>query len=217
MGVILVGSSVLSGKELARITAPVIMIPELPEDCKGKIGLLDPSAATLFISPDLATLTRYSKAWHGLDNRLVDLRAVRADGHLFRWRCDLSGTLECRADGWLLDCRGQTATDTEEGWYERFCDVADVAEGQSIMALVSWERTTMDHLSFRSMLRGLYRAAVYGSFSVLIGGVGPTLSDAQGTNPRRKTRRCSPQWIKSGERESQICAIDAEYLAVAQL
>lgn len=170
MGVILVGSSTLSGAQLAEISCPILMIPELPARCMGRIGLLDPSSSTLFVSPDLATVQRYAEYWnreYGVD---LGNEVAQADGALLQWEYMPEGGLTVKETEWLLDCRRTLSADSEDRWYELFCDVADCAVGTPVTVVVPFERTANERSGFRAIVRGIFRAAIYGRFSVLVSG-----------------------------------------------
>jgi len=170
MGVILVGSSSLTAWQMASLSCPILMLPQLPERCMGQIGVIDPSASSLIVSPDLSTITRYAEHWNGERGVRWERMAPQADGSWVYWEQGFEGRASAREKAWLVDLRSISAKETEEGWYEICCDLADVSAGTAITVMMAYDRHSADRGAFRAGIRGIFRAAVYGRFSILVCG-----------------------------------------------
>jgi hypothetical protein len=171
MGVILLGDADSSQAALPSATVPVLRISELSDGCLGKIGVLDPSSATLFVSPDLPTVGRYLSYWNRSGYAGWERVGLRPDGVrlcLCQRENDLPIVTETDR---LLDLRGDFASsDDEELLYERICALADCATGIPVTVAVAFSRAERERDGFRAAVRGIFRAAVYGRISMLIGG-----------------------------------------------
>lgn len=167
VGVIQVGTAQLLETTEAP-PCPVLTLPDLPEECDGKIALLDPASGVLFVSPDI-----------GVFNRLIPrLSASRPDspltlpngnhlrlGTIFTPRtCLPPFDPECML---LLPDTGEE----EELLYERYRDLAERVIGLPLTVILPYARTSSDGDEFRHHVRALFRAAVYGNFSLLIKGI----------------------------------------------
>lgn len=170
MGVILVGSSSLTAWQMASLSCPILMLPQLPERCMGRIGVIDPSASSLIVSPDLSTVARYAEHWDGERGIRWDRAEPRIDGSWIEWERGFEGRTSSREKARLVDLRSISAKETEEGWYEICCDLADVSAGTAITVMMTYDRHLADRGAFRAGIRGIFRAAVYGRFSILVCG-----------------------------------------------
>ena len=172
-GIVAVGNQAFSGERLARLSCPILMLPELPERCIGKIAVLDAAQGRLFVSPDLSTLARYSAQLKGIElsEELMGNPTVRADGICLTVGQEKSGGFYARQSGYFLDLSEleRENESPEECVYEYCCDFADFAAGTSVtVALRATPKESDERL--RAALRGVFRAAVYGNFSVMVEG-----------------------------------------------
>lgn len=149
---------------------PILFLSSLPGALHGKIAILEPDAATLYVSPDLKILTRYRRTrFYG--NPTVG----KSDIPVFPVLCEnmpvVSGAGGLLADfAGYLNAPGKTPDNAlrEEEYFERYRTLAEECYGRPITVLLSADRPEG---AVRSELRGLYRAAVYGDFSLLCAGL----------------------------------------------
>lgn len=149
---------------------PILLLPTLPGALHGKIAILESAAATLYVSPDLKILTRYRRTrFYG--NPTVG----KSDIPVFPVLCEnmpvVSGAGGLLADfAGYLNAPGKTPDNAlrEEEYFERYRTLAEECYGRPITVLLSADRPEG---AVRSELRGLYRAAVYGDFSLLCAGL----------------------------------------------
>jgi len=152
---------------------PVISLSHLPKDCEGKIALLDPAAGALFVSPDITTVNQYKSVIGCPIRKKAPLRLPC--GKAIRILSVPRGIWEVprEGDGYLIDIEDMifTGEDLEERLYEAYRDSAEKSVGVSIIAKIN-------SVEYRyEQIRALMRGGVYGSFSVLFGGI-LTISDA---------------------------------------
>ncbi len=149
---------------------PILFLSSLPGALHGKIAILEPDAATLYVSPDLKILTRYRRTrFYG--NPTVG----KSDIPVFPVLCEnmpaVSGAGGLLADfAGYLNAPGKTPDNAlrEEEYFEHCRTLAEECYGRPITVLLSVDRPEG---ALRSELRGLYRAAVYGDFSLLCAGL----------------------------------------------
>ena len=174
VGVIWIGTE--PPQELFRLPCPVLTLPELPASCHGQIALLDPSCSSLFVSPDLRTVNRYTRL-SGTLRPSEEEPLLLPNGRRLRLSTilsDLADRTAVEADGYLADLpllsRAED-TETEESVYERIRDIAEGRTGLPLTVSVPFDRAAPDNPIFRARIRGLFRGAVWGNFSLLLGGI----------------------------------------------
>ncbi len=153
--------SALRVAEFCRLPAlRVNCTPEcLSQDAQKKIAILDTAGGKLFVNPDLETINSYLSRKKSKKARNVcflseydgNARSVYTDGQL---------------DGVVVrtEC---TRRDCEEELYEKLCDVADTHTGMQIVGWASFSGRE----SFSCAVRAVYRAGVWGRFSLLCDGI----------------------------------------------
>ena len=150
---------------------PILLLPALPGTLHGKIAILESAAATLYVSPDLKVLTRYRRTWF-CGNPTVGKSEIPVFPVLCKNMPVMSGSGGLLADfADYLNATGKASADVlhEEEYFERYRTLAEECYGRSITVLLSVNRP---EAALRSELRGLYRAAIYGDFSLLCAGFG---------------------------------------------
>lgn len=165
-------------KELCDFAAerslPLLILSAFPCAHDKKIAILDSKTATLIVDPDIDTLDRYSRKLRTrTDDLLFPFPALFPNClyaiPLHNTRAHAS---QNEARIMLPSSRLQSAQ-SEEEWFEKYCDFAENARGNSIHAVLSvGDLTSFEPAEpFHTRLRALLRAAVYGSFSVFFEGV----------------------------------------------
>ena len=152
---------------------PCLALHDLPDTCHGRIALLDPARGMLFVSPDLKTVNRYcpllahrhSRSQKPLllwDGTQIRLSAIGSVGELIE---------SVDADGfWLSHSRVPIDSD-EDGLYELCAELAEGRADLPITVTIPFDRRSAAHDRFRAQIRGLFRGAVFGSFSLLVDGI----------------------------------------------
>lgn len=172
VGTVLTGSLALPWEYLHTCHIPILMISELPERCFGRVALLDPSSGRLFVSPDLETLSHYASFFDA--NEIFSSEAMNSetDGSCLCRMLDRTGQLRWLPNGrWLMGRKPlETDDNGEERLYEQYCDIADAAAGSPVTVVLSLDRRKEPSESFRMQIRSIFRAAVYGRFSLLLEG-----------------------------------------------
>ena len=143
---------------------PSITLSELPEACNGKIALLDPSSATLFVSPDIATVNRYNKRLFRsiYDDERYPIILPSGKKLRFFLTGEENGAC-CGGDGILFDVERARLPEGELEFtlYEALRDVAETATGFPITV------ATNAVFPLSPTLRALFRSAVWGDFSLI--------------------------------------------------
>lgn len=172
-GIVLVGSISLSWERLHDFRCPVFMLPELPERCMGKIALLDTESGRLFVSPDLSVVSRYASYFDG-ESILggEEYGAETTAGDCLRQASALHGAIGWRRIGCWLEAIASAGeeSDAEECLYERYREMAEREPDSKVTVLLGFSREDEARERFRRQIRGIFRAAVYGRFSLLVRG-----------------------------------------------
>ncbi len=143
---------------------PVLFLSELSENCHGKIALLDPTLGLLFVSPNLATLNRYSERLRTPPVKENPAPIFLPSGKRLRF-CTVFPDNAVSAEGALLKL---PLGGSEDELYDRYRDAAEWMPGLPITAVL--ELSQKDDLLY-AQIRALFRSAVYGSFSCLVQGI----------------------------------------------
>lgn len=154
------GVDVHAAQKLASLyRIPTLTLPntfsELGERVSNKIAILDPTKEKLYVNPDLETVCSL-------------LGEKRKETGISRLAvCDGVCTVPEGFDGLVVKL-ARSFEMTEEEMYDDLCDIADRNTGARIVAVV-----TMDERedTFASHVRAVYRAGVWGRFSLLCRGV----------------------------------------------
>lgn len=176
VGMIWIGDCPPTPEELAKIPCPILSLPDLPQDCRGKIALLDPACATLFVSPDLKTVNRYTSRLAARSEDRIREAFLLPSGKRLRLGIFLRSlffTEEPDADGYLIDPDSffLPHKEPEDGCYELLCDIAEQAPGLPLTVIADCSRYSDSHERFHARIRGLFRGAVYGNFSMVLRGI----------------------------------------------
>lgn len=122
----------------------------------GRIAIIDSAKHKLYIDPDIETVKEYFKAEHSSKKTGVRF-CLHADPNL------LFQNIPDIYDGIVLGIPS-SAFSNEQMIYEHFCDAADKFTGMRIVSVISFDS---NENAFMSAVRGLYRASVWGRFSLL--------------------------------------------------
>ena len=133
------------------LNCPMLTLPYLDPCLDGQIAILDSRRKTLFVSPNLETLSCY-------DPRR-ELGAEGASPFFYR-RVVKIPKGEGDTDGWLWE--GEV-TEEEETLFENYRAAAEHHPGTPWMICAS----AKDPVLLRRQLRAVYRGAVFGRFSLL--------------------------------------------------
>ena len=176
VGMIWIGDAPPAPDELTRISCPVLFLPQLPQSCRGRIALLDPACATLFVSPDLKTVNRYTSRLAVQPADGIRETFVLPNGKRLRLGIQLRSLFfaqEAEADGYLIDPDSffLPHREPEDGCYELLCDIAERAPGLPLTVIADLNRYTGSHERFHAHVRGLFRGSVYGNFSMVLRGI----------------------------------------------
>ncbi len=155
----------------AELRLPLLFLSELPHEYHGKIAILDADAATLAVSPNLNTLKRYQNIGYAPAENLLPESPLPDTGILFHSLQSLARlseipfTGECLFDvtRCLTDSAASLPNPGEDEIFETCCELAGQMCGTPITVPISFS----DKISFRTQARGVYRASVYGNFSLL--------------------------------------------------
>ena len=131
----------------------------LSQDSQKKIAILDTAGGKLFVNPDLETINSYlgrKKAKKARNVCFLSEYSVNAPSKY----CDtqLDGTVI------RIEC---SQRECEEQLYEMLCDVADTHTGMQIVGVASFNGRE----AFSTAVRAVYRAGVWGRFSLLCDGI----------------------------------------------
>ncbi len=148
---------------------PSITLSSLSEDCTGRIALLDTLSETLFVSPDITTVNRYTPLLSSSKDDRCDSDPTLPDGRMIKVMPHMTAPpiLGSRWQGCLLDIAPFSfrEDDLEELLFESYRDAAERNLGHSLAVLIDSDI----HLTDR--LRALMRASVFGELSLLLRGV----------------------------------------------
>lgn len=169
VGTVLVGSLALPWEYLHTCRTPILMVSELPSRCFGRIALLDPSLGRLFVSPDFETVSQYAPLLDTEESVSAESVAAEVGGVCLHRAVDRdSGKRQWLCNGGWVQALRDVGEGGEDRLYEQYCDLADSAAGSPIAILLTWcGRQASDEL-FRRQIRSIFRAAVYGRFSLLL-------------------------------------------------
>ena len=153
----------------SRLPYPIMTLCELPADCAGKIALLDTSAETLFVSPDIFTVNRYTALPTSKNHPRRGLPLTLPNGRRIKIMEAVSSISEIsdRGSGYLLDMPASTfrSACSEEQLYEAYRDVAELAVGRSVTVIADTDKYASDRL------RAIMRGAVFGNISLAFRGI----------------------------------------------
>ena len=136
------------------LSCPTLNLSCLDRSLEGRVAILDPSARTLFVCPDLETLSRYASMGGAAEaHRPLWYRGGREDD---AW--DGGG------DGLLL---WEGDEEDEERLFARYRALAEAHPDLPQTVCVSFG----DSLRLYRQIRAVYRGAVFGSFSLLFSGI----------------------------------------------
>ena len=122
-------------------------------DMTNKIAIIDVAMQRVYVDPDIETINRYFGSKH--QNKSKDISVLVNDD---------KSTSEC--DGIVInEC--DIAGKHEETIYELLCDMADKNTGARIVVKVPFDTD----VGFVSYIRAVYRASVWGVFSLLCTGI----------------------------------------------
>ena len=146
-------------------TCAQIVLPYLPMGCVGKIALLDTAAGSLFVSPDLPTVTRYASVVQGEGKAVGHFERIYTAGYgkielLPYFKGEMSTVSEAGCI-WDISAEGLG----EEQLFERYRDAAEVLPPRAL-TVVSGSRAMR-----AEEIRAAMRSGVYGNISLLFGGI----------------------------------------------
>ena len=123
--------------------------------CGGQIAILDCAQQRLYVDPDIETVGRYFSAGASASRSRPELLLKGF------------GASELSCDGYVVGEELPSELGEQEA-YEYFCGVADGSTGMRLVASVS---CAMDGERLKSRIRAVYRAGVWGRFSLLCTGI----------------------------------------------
>lgn len=150
---------------------PFLILGRLSEEHNERVAILDSRTGTLFVDPDLDTLTRYARALrlpHGLSFSPILLSCSRAMPLI-----PSPHALFCQATLLSADTLARTAEAEEESLFEALCELAEERIGASwILPLRVYDLHAKGRAEWlRERLRALLRAGVFAPFSLLFEGL----------------------------------------------
>lgn len=150
---------------------PLLILSHLDPIHDGKITILDSRNATLFVDPDLDTLERYARHLRlSTDHGLLSLLSALCT-------CHCAVPIQKNAPSSLFSNAKMLVTDsntrTEDEWFERLRELAETAVGTPLILCIRIYDLHSERVrsALQARLRALLRAAVYGSFSLLLEGL----------------------------------------------
>ncbi len=157
------------GTKKPELPYPVITLCALPEECEGKIALLDTSAETLFVSPDIFTVNRYTTlpTLKNPPRRGLPLTLPNGKNVKIMEAVKSVSEISDRGCGYLLDMPANTfkTACSEEQLYEAYRDAAELAVGRSVTVIADTDKYASDRL------RAIMRGAVFGNISLAFRGI----------------------------------------------
>ncbi len=166
VGIVLTHTDEAYAKELSELYGiPVLLLSrELEHGDKNKVAILDPAGRRLYVNPDLGAVCALLGEEKKTSAATVTRLAICNGGERMPLGFDglAVGDLLARDIG-------------EEEAYEYFCGTADVNTGSKIVASAFWDD---DSRLFYARVRSVYRASVWGRFSLLCRGIS-TLENAE--------------------------------------
>ena len=143
---------------------PVLNIPYLPSHCIGKIALIDPAAETLFVSPDLDTVARYtSTREHKIPPISPSPLYSSVYGRVGAYPYLKSGDYDIEAAKCILKLPHTSGDDPEEHLFEKYRDAAEAAP-QRATTILSYSKVLR-----KEEIRAAMRSSIYGNVSLLFG------------------------------------------------
>ena len=170
IAVVVIGSanSPYALREAEHLNIPILTLPSLPEQHNGKIAILDPSIASLFVDPDIDTLSKYLNLFGSVSNELYDsytpISYVAFD--TFKNEQAPIGSLHICSAGRKGEIRSED---------ELFDDFRDLCESVrplclTLMLCPAYPMNEEAHERFLTHVKAIFRAAVYGKIRILCGG-----------------------------------------------
>lgn len=155
-------------REVERRGIPILTLPSLTYKHNGKIAILDTNKASLFVDPDIDTLSRYLNSFalysHDLYNLYTPISYIAFDG-ISESKKPVGALHVCSAGK-----RGEIRSEDE-----LFDDYRDLCESVRplCLTLLLCPAYPMDDISkerFTTHLKAIFRTAVYGKIKILCGG-----------------------------------------------
>lgn len=168
--VVVIGSSpdVCSLRESERKGIPILTLPSLPYRHNGKIAILDADKASLFVDPDIDTLSKYLNLFGSLSNELYESCAPISYVAFDNFEKDQApmGALHICSAGKKGEIRNED---------ELFDDFRDLCESVrplclTLMLCPAYPMDDDAKERFLTYLKAIFRAAVYGEIKILCGG-----------------------------------------------
>ena len=157
------------GGKKYELPCPVITLCALPEEYDGKIALLDTCAETLFVSPDIFTVNRYTALLASKNPPRRGLPIILRNGKEIKIMEAVRSVSEIsdRGSGYLLDMPAYTfgTACKDEELYEIYRDAAELSVGRSVTIIADTDKCLSDRL------RAVMRGAVFGNISLCFRGI----------------------------------------------
>ncbi len=158
VGVVLTNpKSICLTSDIYNLPVLLIQTDDINLDIEGKIAILDGKAQKIYINPNIEAISKVL-------NRSRESERT-APTRIFLYGGDKS---TCVPDGFDGLAVWQESFSDEGTAYEYFCDIADKNTG---IRLISKIQDSGDESIFISQIRAVYRAGVWGRFSILCGGI----------------------------------------------
>ena len=155
-------------REAERKSLPILVLTSLPKKHNGKIALLDTNKASLFVDPDIDTLSRYLSSFGAHSNESYDLCAP------ISYIAFKNATERIKPIGALHVCsagrRGEMRSEDE--LFDDYRDLCESVRPLPLTLLLCPAFPMHDNSKerFTTHLKAIFRAAVYGEMRILCGG-----------------------------------------------
>ena len=157
-----VGLVIVGDGKTGVVSLPSIKVTELPEECVGRIALLDPCCGRLFISPDISTLNKYLPHFFQGQQEKLPTFILRDGKKLSLSMIRDEDNIGDEGDSLIqFNVKGEN----EEELYLKCSALTENAVGRRMTLMLSAEDTSV------STLRALMRSAVWGELSLLLCGI----------------------------------------------
>ncbi len=170
IAVVVIGSATdpFALRKAEELIIPILTLPSLPELHNGKIAILDPSIASLFVDPDIDTLSKYLNLFGSVSNELYDCCApisYLAFDNSEKDQAPIGALHICSAGN-----KGEIRSEDE-----LFDDFRDLCESVrplclTLMLCPAYPMNDDARERFLTHAKAIFRAAVYGKIRILCGG-----------------------------------------------
>jgi hypothetical protein len=155
-------------REAEHLNIPILTLPSIPEQHHGKIAILDPSISSLFVDPDIDTLSKYLNLFGSVSNELYD-SCVPISYVAFESLENDQGPI-----GALHICSAGRKGEirSEDELFDDFRDLCESVRPLCLTLMLCPAYPMNDEVRerFLTHVKAIFRAAVYGKIRILCGG-----------------------------------------------